>query len=195
MVSTPPGTSKAEDERLNGLFDRLRERLLDLSNRNPLLNTRLSSGVRSRRHVQFVDTDLEDVYQRLVGKMATGLDVLPLPEPASMPADEHTREFVTALQHAKATDVEYLTAAALLEKEGRDDELHVADLDEALRLRLRNDRDEGAVHALAHDVGQDRARGADERAGDDQREIAQREADARRSPPRIGIEHRHDDRH
>ena len=58
-----------------------------------------------------------------------------------------------------------------------------------------DDRDEGAVHPLAHDVGEDRAGGADQRAGDDQRQIAEREADAGRRPARIGIEHRHDDRH
>ena len=52
-----------------------------------------------------------------------------------------------------------------------------------------------AVHALAHDVGQDRARGADQRAGDDERRIAEREADAGRRPARIGIEHRDHDRH
>ena len=56
-------------------------------------------------------------------------------------------------------------------------------------------RDEGAVHPLAHDVGQDRARRADQRAGDDQRGVAQREADAGRRPARIGVEHRDHDRH
>ena len=35
-----------------------------------------------------------------------------------------------------------------------------------------DDENEGAVHALAHDVGQDRARGADQRAGDDERGVA-----------------------
>ena len=49
--------------------------------------------------------------------------------------------------------------------------------------------------ALAHDVGEDRAGRADQRAGDDQRRIAQREADAGRGPSRIGIEHRDHDRH
>src|SRR5919198_1256193 len=37
-----------------------------------------------------------------------------------------------------------------------------------------------AVHPLAHDVAKDRARGADERAGDDERRVAEREADPRR---------------
>ena len=58
-----------------------------------------------------------------------------------------------------------------------------------------DDREEVAVHALAHDVGQDRARGADQRAGDDQRRIAEREADAGGRPSRIGIEHRDHHRH
>ncbi len=56
-------------------------------------------------------------------------------------------------------------------------------------------RHERAVHALAHDVGEDRAGGADQRAGDDQCDVAQREADARRRPARVGVEHRDDDRH
>ena len=58
-----------------------------------------------------------------------------------------------------------------------------------------DDADEGAVHALAHDVGEDGARRADQRAGDDERRIGEREADAGRRPARIGIEHRDDDRH
>ena len=58
-----------------------------------------------------------------------------------------------------------------------------------------DDRDEGAVHRLAHDVGQDRAGRADQRAGDDQRRIAEREADAGGGPARIGVQHRDHDRH
>ncbi len=58
-----------------------------------------------------------------------------------------------------------------------------------------DDRDKAPVHARTHDIGQDRARRADERAGDDQREIAQREAERRCSPARIGVQHRDDDRH
>ncbi|MPL99903.1 hypothetical protein SDC9_46124 [bioreactor metagenome] len=56
-------------------------------------------------------------------------------------------------------------------------------------------RDERAVHRLAHDVGQDCARGADEGAGHDQQIVAEREADRRRGPARIAVQHRHHDRH
>src|SRR5258705_2444778 len=50
-----------------------------------------------------------------------------------------------------------------------------------------DDRDEGTVHRAAHDVGQDRARRADQRAGDNQRGIAERETDAGSSPAGIGF--------
>src|SRR3984885_4616166 len=58
-----------------------------------------------------------------------------------------------------------------------------------------DDRDEGAVHRVAHDVGQDRAGRADQRAGDDQRRIAERKADAGGGPAGIGVQHRDHDRH
>ena len=54
---------------------------------------------------------------------------------------------------------------------------------------------EGAVHALAHDVAEDGARRAHQRARDDQGQVAEREADAGRRPARIGVQHRHDNRH
>jgi hypothetical protein len=46
-----------------------------------------------------------------------------------------------------------------------------------------DDGDEAAVHALAHDVGQDRARRADQRAGDDQRDVASVKPSAPRPSP------------
>jgi hypothetical protein len=52
-----------------------------------------------------------------------------------------------------------------------------------------------AVHRLAHDVGQDRTGRADQRADHDQQVVAEREADGRRRPARIGVEHRHHHRH
>ncbi len=59
----------------------------------------------------------------------------------------------------------------------------------------RDHREEAAVHRPAHDVAEDRARGADQRAGDDHRGVAQREPHRRRRPARIAVEHRDHDRH
>ena len=55
--------------------------------------------------------------------------------------------------------------------------------------------DERAVHRLAHDVGQDRARRSDERSRDDEQRVVQREADAGRRPPGVAVQHRDHDRH
>jgi hypothetical protein len=55
--------------------------------------------------------------------------------------------------------------------------------------------DEVAVHRAAHDVAEDRARRADQRAGDDQQVVAQHEAGGRRGPARVAVEHRHHHRH
>ncbi|MDR3496702.1 MAG: DUF4011 domain-containing protein, partial [Ancalomicrobiaceae bacterium] len=134
-ANSPPG---AGDERLNGLYDRLRERLLDLTNRNPMLNTRLA-GLKSRRFLQIVDDSPEDIYRRLIEGNGAGLDLLALPAPERVPADERTEEFVASLAHARLTDADYLAAVAHLEKAGRDDEFSLDQAEEALRLKLRDE--------------------------------------------------------
>jgi hypothetical protein len=58
-----------------------------------------------------------------------------------------------------------------------------------------DDVEERAVHRLAHDVAQDRARAAHQRAGDDQHAVVEAEADARRRPAGVAVEHRHHHRH
>ena len=59
----------------------------------------------------------------------------------------------------------------------------------------RDNADEAAVHGLAHDVRQNRARRAHQSAGDDHRCIVQREAHGRGCPARIAVEHRYHDGH
>ena len=59
----------------------------------------------------------------------------------------------------------------------------------------KNNRDERAVHRLTHDVGQDRTRRTNQRAHNDQKVVAQREADGRRGPTRVAVQHRHNHRH
>ena len=58
-----------------------------------------------------------------------------------------------------------------------------------------DDRDEAAVHALAHDVAEDGAGAADEGAGDDQGDVLERETQRRRGPAGIAVEHGDHDRH
>ena len=130
MPDTPEGA------RLRRLYEDLRLRLLDLSKRNQLLNYRLNA--RSKRFLQIVDGSLEDTHRRLAGDEAT-LQIAPLPEPDDIPSEERTDEFRSALDRARATDVEYLTAVEVIEATGRDDEAAMEKLERQLRDRLREE--------------------------------------------------------
>src|SRR6202035_5863178 len=112
-----------EQQRLEGLYERLRLKLLDLSRINRMLN--YSFGVRSQRYLQIVDDVLEGVYVKLVGDEAR-LRISFLPEPDSLPPEEKTDDFLAALEHAKVSDIDYLTQLDALEREGRDDEIELA---------------------------------------------------------------------
>ena len=124
----------AEGRRIAGNFDALREKLLQLSRSNPMLNYRPLS--RSRRHIAFVDEALETVYARLVSD-DDELDIVPLREPADIPADERNEEFEEQLAYLKATDIEYQAALQGTEANARDDDFEVLKLERALRDKLR----------------------------------------------------------
>jgi hypothetical protein len=83
-----------------------REKLIDLSMRNTMLNFRHSET--SAKHVRIVDEDLE----LLVGALASRkpLDIIPIPPVEQVPRDEETDEFRAALKLAKETDSEWLAA-------------------------------------------------------------------------------------
>src|SRR3546814_6479614 len=52
----------------------------------------------------------------------------------------------------------------------------------------KDDVEDRAVHPLAHDVAEDGARGADQRAGDNEQVVVQGEADAAGRPARVRSE-------
>lgn len=110
----------------------LRLRLLDLTNRNRLLNYKFSD--RSRRVVRIVDELPDELLQRVDDNKR--LSFKPLPEPGEIPPDETTDEFLLALEQAKRSDEEYLEAIGKLEEEDADGEA-MRKLERALRDRLR----------------------------------------------------------
>jgi hypothetical protein len=125
-----------EQSRLATVYGNLRERLLDLSLRNPMLS--FKHRATSKRLLQIVDAVPEEVYQKLVGE-DVALELVPLPDPDEIPADERSEEFLSALAHARASDLEYLTKIKALESAGRDDEFALAEVERDLRDRLRNE--------------------------------------------------------
>ncbi len=124
----------AEQARLARLYAGLRERLLDLSRRNPMLNYKHQP--RSKRQLQIVDEVPEEVYRQLTGAEAS-LDIIALPEPEDIPPDEKTEEFVSAFEHAKVSDLEYLTRVEALDATGWSDDIELAKLDRWLRDKVR----------------------------------------------------------
>jgi hypothetical protein len=127
-------TDEAERLRLARIYDQLRDRLLDLSLRNPMLSYKHRAT--SKRQLQVVDEVPEEIYRLLADESAT-LEIVALPEPDHIPKDERTEEFVAALDHAKVADLEYQTKLQALESTGRDDEFEVAKVERELRDRVR----------------------------------------------------------
>jgi very-short-patch-repair endonuclease len=125
---------RRERERLTGLFEGLRKKLLDLTLRNPMLSYKPRSN--SRRHLRIVDDIPEDVYARLTNEGLT-LDVVALPDLPDIPVDEQTEDFLSMLSHMKASDAKYLAALKELAATGRDDEFELARLERGLRDQVR----------------------------------------------------------
>src|SRR5258708_24847008 len=95
-------------------------------------------GARSKRHLQIVDEVMEEVYRKLAGEDAA-LRIDPLQEPEDVPPEEKTEEFVAAFEHAKVSNLEYLTRLQALESAGRDEEIELAKLERSLRDQIRSE--------------------------------------------------------
>ena len=94
----------------------LSERLLDLTARNRLLNTKFKSAGRNLFRV--IDELPDELLKKLIrGKMT----FKSLPAVKSDPTDENTRRFKEALEIARQTEEDYLTEMELIEEEGLDD--------------------------------------------------------------------------
>jgi hypothetical protein len=85
---------------------RAREKLIDLSLRNGMLNYRHSET--SARHLRVVAVDPAALVAALDSEER--LDIVPVPPVETIPRDEDTEEFRTALREAKVVDPEWLAA-------------------------------------------------------------------------------------
>jgi hypothetical protein len=87
-----------------------RTKLLDLTNRNPLINFRHSE--RSRSHIRIVDAVPERLFTRLINGDQLSFEALPDPE--LIPNDEKTPVFSNLLRQARSEDQIYRNAIAEL---------------------------------------------------------------------------------
>ena len=123
-----------ETIRLSTLYGSLRNKLLDLTRRNRMLSYTL--GARSRRSLQIVDAVPNSIFRALLDQ-SLSLELGPLEEPKDLPFDEKSEDFLEALNHARNTDIAYLTQIRALESTGRDDEHAIATAELDLRGRVR----------------------------------------------------------
>jgi Protein of unknown function (DUF4011) len=87
-------------------IQKAREKLIDLSLRNGMLNYRHSET--SSRHVRIINENARLLVESLSSEQS--IDLLPLPPVESIPRDEDTEEFRAALKEAKIIDPEWLAA-------------------------------------------------------------------------------------
>jgi hypothetical protein len=111
---------QTEHLRLAQVYEQLRLKLLDLSKRNRMLN--YSFAPRSKRHLSIVDGVFEEIYCK-IGAEEKCIEIRPLEEPDDIPADEKTSDFISAFEHAKVSDIDYLVKLEALESEARYDEI------------------------------------------------------------------------
>src|SRR5664280_2238852 len=110
-----------------------REKLIDLSLRNGMLNYRHSES--SSRHVRVINTNLRVLVESLA--LEQSLDVLPLPPVESIPRDEDSDEFKAALKTAKIIDPEWLAAEDARRAAGNRRRYKDKAAERALRDRVR----------------------------------------------------------
>jgi len=112
----------------------LRPKLLDLTNRNPLIATKFSD--RSNSLVRIVDEVPELLFQQILSKT---MNIIPLPDLGTDPADEKTRKFQNALAEARLNDQTYLDSLDEIDQECDDAPNLLAQAERHLKDRLRED--------------------------------------------------------
>lgn len=107
-----------------------RNRLLDLSMKNSLINFKHSDKLRNQ--ISIVNININFLYSELVVKKKV-FTINPLPEKPDEPEDEQTKEFRNAYEQAKLNDEEYQSAIHAEEI----DDLEIERLERKIKDRVR----------------------------------------------------------
>lgn len=120
-------------ELINARIEALRPKLLDLSRRNPLVSTKLST--RTNALIRVID-ELPDVLFFNLNNAAQ-MRFVPLPALDDDPLDEQGEDFVQALANARLTDSDYLTAIDKLDSSCEDYADQSRQLERVLKDKVR----------------------------------------------------------
>jgi len=125
-------TEKTEEIFIQEKIAELRMKLLDLSNRNTLLNFRHSE--RALTHIRIIDELPDFLFGAFLNNQE--LTFKPLPEPDDEPHDEKTEDFQITFREATLTDEQYLEEIeALIDEDDSFDDLAV--IERNLKNRVR----------------------------------------------------------
>lgn len=112
-------------------MSKLREKLIDIGKRNPLIAFKHSE--RGAAYVRVVDELADGIFN---GLSAEAMVFDPLPNPDQEPADQQTSEFKIALESARLTDEAYIKALEGLDGSAEDENAAEA-IERALVARVR----------------------------------------------------------
>jgi len=110
-----------------------REKLLDISNRNNLVNLRFS--LRSNRVIRIIDELPDVICQKLIS--GSKIKVIPLPHPQDELEDEKSDDFLQALEEAKTTNEEYLNQVEKLGEEYDESDVEYLKILRSLKDKVR----------------------------------------------------------
>ena len=114
---------------------KFREKLLDLSNRNNLIN--LSFNPRSNRNIRIIDELPNQIYQKLIDN--TELEIISLPAPKEY-EDEQTEEFKLEFEKGKLENEIFLKKVEelgdLYDESNKESQLILRELKDSIRIKL-----------------------------------------------------------
>ena len=126
-------TPRSDNQHVTRLLAAYREKLVDLTRRNRLLNYRHSES--SNTHIRIVDCGLDQLVREI--ERGNRLEFTALPDPSAGLGDEDTAEFRAAYESASLSDPEYLEDVQTQNVEGTDDPEAYAAIERSLRDRVR----------------------------------------------------------
>lgn len=122
-----------DNQHVPRLLAAFRERLIDLTRRNRLINYRHSES--SNTHVRIVDCGLNDLIGEII--QGTQLEFTALPEATAVLDDEGGSEFRAAFESAALSDPEYLDRVQRQNMDGSSDPEFQAKIERSLKDRVR----------------------------------------------------------
>ena len=117
---------------VKSLVQGLRLKLLDTSSRNNLVSFKHSD--RARTHIRIVNELIDNLFHQFLDNKS--ITFRALPRIKEEPIDEQTNSFLSALEVAKITNIDYITAIKNLDEDGSS--LHIRKAERILRDEVRH---------------------------------------------------------